>query len=128
VEEEKKFSGQREQGGPYVSRGKPEFAPDANRFARDAKCLFKQLRFSSFASFFKFYILGSEGAWCSARTAGTWMALLGAILVQCADGGNLDGVARGDLGAVNMPVSDELLASLKEASIKGGRFPSVPDA
>ena len=74
MEEEKKFSGQREQGGPYISREWPEFAP----FASGANFLFKQLRFSSFASFFKFYILGSKLAWCSVRTVGTWMALIGA--------------------------------------------------
>ena len=56
--------------------------------------------------------------------------------MQCADSRNFDGVDRGehrgdhrgDPTAVNMPVSDELLVSLKEASIKGGRFPSVSDA
>jgi hypothetical protein len=110
MEEEKKFSGQREQGGPYISREWPEFAP----FASDANFLFKQLRFSFFASFFKFYILGSKGG-----------------LVQCADRGNLDGVDRGehrgdhrgDPTTVDLPVrnelTDELLMSLKEASIKG---------
>jgi hypothetical protein len=112
MEEEKKFSGQREEGGPYISRGQPEFAPDAN-------CLFKRRKFSSFASFCKFYILGSKGAWCSVRTAGTWMALIGATL-----GANLGAI----LGQLTWPVSDELLTSLKEVSIKGGRFLSVSDA
>jgi hypothetical protein len=91
-----------------VARGDPRGDP-----------LFKRLKFSSFASLYKFYILCSKRAWCSVRTAGTWMALLGATL-----GANLGAI----LGQLTWSVSDELLTSLKEASIKGGRFPSVSDA